>query len=52
MNFIKDLDKKLEGAPNHVLTASLIIAGIVAWIVALFFNPTTKAAVLSWMILP
>jgi hypothetical protein len=52
MNFIRDLDKKLEGAPNTVLTAGLILAGIVAWIVALFMNPTTKVAVLSWMILP
>jgi hypothetical protein len=52
MNYIRDLDRKLEGAPNSVLTAGLIIAGIVAWIVAIFLNPTTKAAVLSWMILP
>ena len=52
MNFVKELDEKLEGAPNHVLTAGLILAGIVAWIVAIFMNPTTKAAVLSWMILP
>jgi hypothetical protein len=52
MNYIRDLDRKLEGAPNSVLTVGLLIAGIVAWIVALFLNPTTKAAVLSWMILP
>jgi hypothetical protein len=52
MDFIKNLDRKLEGAPNNVLTASLILAGIIAWIVAIFMNPTTKAAVLSWMILP
>ena len=52
MNFIKDLDRKLEGAPNRVLTVGLILAGIFAWIIAFFANPTAKAAVLSWMILP
>ena len=52
LNYIREFDRKLEGAPNHVLTAGLILAGIVAWIVAIFMNPTTKAAVLSWMILP
>jgi hypothetical protein len=52
MDFIKNLDRKLEGAPNSVLTAALILAGIIAWIVAIFMNPTTKAVVLSWMILP
>lgn len=52
MSFIKELDAKLEGAPNSVLTIGLILAGIVAWFVAIFMNPTTKAAVLSWMILP
>jgi hypothetical protein len=52
MNFIRELDSKLEGAPDHVLTIGLIVAGIVAWIIALWANPSTKAAVLSWMILP
>ena len=52
MNFIHRLDAKLEGQPESVLTLGLIIAGIVAWLIALFANPTTKAAALSWMILP
>jgi len=52
VNFIKNLDAKLEGAPDYVLTVGLILAGIVAWITAIFLNPTTKAAVLAWMVLP
>lgn len=52
MSWITSLDKKLEGAPNSVLTIGLILAGIVAWIVAIFANPTTKAVVLAWMVAP
>lgn len=52
MGWIDSLDKKLEGAPNSVLTVGLIVAGIVAWLVAIFANPTTKAAVLAWMVAP
>lgn len=52
MDWITNLDKKLEGAPNSVLTVGLIITGIVAWLVAIFANPTTKAVVLAWMVAP
>lgn len=52
MDWIDSLDKKLEGAPNWILTAGLIVAGIVAWVTALFANPTTKAVVLAWMVAP
>lgn len=52
MNFIDKLDKKLEGAPDAVLTAGLIFAGIVAWVIALFGNPSLKALVLAWMVAP
>jgi hypothetical protein len=48
----KDLDKKLEGAPDSVLTAGLLLAGIFAIIIALFSKPTFKAVALAWMIAP
>ncbi|HEY7419300.1 MAG TPA: hypothetical protein VH593_29220 [Ktedonobacteraceae bacterium] len=52
MNFIRQIDAKLKGAPDNVLTVGLIIAGILAWIVAIYANPTTKALVLTWVIAP
>jgi len=52
MNFLKDLDKKLEGLPDRSLTIFLLLAGIVAIIVALYGTPTMKAAVLTWMVAP
>lgn len=49
---ITKLDKKLEGLPNNTLSLLLILAGIVAWIVAIYGNPTLKVAVLGWMLIP
>lgn len=52
MSILREVDAKLKGAPEAVLTIGLILAGIVAWIVALFGTPTLKATVLTWMTLP
>lgn len=52
MNFIVRLDRKLAGQPDEVLTLFLIIAGIIAWIVAIWGNPTLKALILAWIVLP
>jgi hypothetical protein len=52
MNFLKDLDKRLEGAPDSLLTGGLLLAGIVAWLVALFGRPVLKATILAWMVAP
>jgi len=52
VSLVRQLDAKLEGAPNYLLTTGLIVAGIIAWIIGIFGNPTTKAAVLAWMVFP
>jgi len=52
MSFVKQVDAKLEGAPDWILTVGLIVAGIVAWIVALAGRPALKVAVLAWMLAP
>jgi len=52
MNFLKDLDRKLAGLPDKSLSITLILAGIIAIIVALYGTPTMKAAVLTWMVAP
>ena len=52
MSFITGLDKKLEGAPDAILTAGLILAGVFAIIIAIVGNPSLKALVLAWMVAP
>jgi hypothetical protein len=52
MSLIKQLDAKLEGAPETVLTVGLILAAIVALIVAITGTPTLKATVLGWILFP
>jgi len=52
MSFLKELDAKLQGAPDSLLTAGLILAGIFAWLLAIYATPSFKAAALAWMIFP
>ena len=49
---IKQLDEKLAGAPDNVLTTLLIVLGMVVLFVAIKGTPTMKAAVAAWVILP
>lgn len=52
MSWILKLNKTLAGAPNHVLTLLLIGLAAAAMLVALMGNPTMKAALAAWFILP
>lgn len=52
MSWILRIDKALAGAPNHVLTLLLIGLAAAALLVALVGNPTAKAAVAAWFLLP
>lgn len=49
---IRDIDTALHGYPENILSVILFGIAIVAIVVALFGNPTLKAAVSAWMILP
>lgn len=49
---IRDIDAALHGYPESILAVILFGLAIVAIVVALFGNPTLKAAVSAWMILP
>lgn len=52
MSWILKLNKTLAGAPNNVLTLLLIGLAAAALLVAFVGNPTAKAAVAAWFILP
>lgn len=52
MSWILRIDKALAGAPNHVLTLLLIGLASVALFIAFTGNPTAKAAVAAWFLLP
>jgi hypothetical protein len=52
MSWILRIDKALAGAPNDLLTLLLIGLAAVALLIAFTGNPTTKAAVAAWFILP
>lgn len=52
MKWIRGLEARLQGAPDAVLSISLlIIAGVLIW-VALTAPATAKALALAWAILP
>jgi hypothetical protein len=51
-HILSDFDAKLRGFPETTLTILLIIAGLVAWFVAIYGTPTLKAVLLAWMIAP
>ena len=52
MSWILKLNKTLAGAPNEALTLVLVGLASVALLVALVGNPTMKAALAAWFILP
>lgn len=52
MSWILRIDKALAGAPNDVLTLLLIALAGVSLLVAFVGNPTAKAAVAAWFLLP
>lgn len=52
MSWILRIDKALAGAPNELLTLLLIALAGVALLIAITGNPTAKAAVAAWFILP
>lgn len=49
---IQQLDAKLEGLPNQVLTVLLIVLGLFAIMVAVAAPPTFKAVLAAWFIAP
>jgi hypothetical protein len=50
--FIKQIDDKISGWPDNVLTIVLIGLGVFAIVVALKGRPTYKAALAAWFIAP
>jgi len=52
MSWILRIDKALAGQPDGVLTLMLLGLAGVALVIAFTGNPTTKAAVAAWFILP
>jgi len=55
MNIIeayKKANSTIEGWPEEVLTAALVIAAIVAILVAMFGSPLMKGVVIAWIVLP
>lgn len=52
MSWILKIDKALAGQPDGILTLLLIGLAAVALLIAFMGNPTTKAAVAAWFILP
>lgn len=49
---ISQLDRYLQGFPDAVLTAGLIIGAMIVLLVAFRSPPILKAAVLAWIIAP
>lgn len=52
MSWILRIDKALAGQPDTVLTLLLLGLAGAALLVAITGNPTTKAALAAWFILP
>lgn len=52
MSLVKKLDDDLNGLPDQTISIVLVGVAIVAIIVALVGNPTTKAIVAAWLIAP
>lgn len=49
---IRALDKKLEGLPDGALTILLVALALFALYVAMTGNPTSKALLAAWFIIP
>jgi hypothetical protein len=49
---IKQLEQRLEGEPDNVLTLILLLIAAFTVIVALSGNPLVKAVVAAWFIAP
>lgn len=52
MSVIKQIDKALAGAPNHVLTIILFVIAAIAVLIALYGTPSLKIIAASWFIAP
>jgi hypothetical protein len=52
MRLIDAVDRWLVGTPEHLITIGLILAGIIAWIIAIYGRPAFKVAALAWIIAP
>jgi hypothetical protein len=50
--FIKELDEKLEGLPDDILSVILIALGLLAIGTAIWGRPTFKALLAAWFIAP
>jgi hypothetical protein len=50
--FLDNLDTKLKGQPENVITFLLIGLAFTIVIIALKGSPTLKAATLAWVMLP
>lgn len=50
--FIKELDEKLEGLPDTLLSVILVSLGLFAIGVAIWGRPTLKALVAAWYLAP
>lgn len=49
---IKQIDQRLQGLPDRVLTILLIVAALVLVAIALRGQPVLKAIALAWVIAP
>lgn len=52
MSLLKQIDSKLKGEPENVLTFLLFGVAVVAVVIAVYGSPTLKAAATIWMIAP
>ena len=51
-NVFRQLEAKLQGTPDSLLTAGLLVAAGVLVVTALTAPATVKAAVLAWAVFP
>lgn len=48
----QNLNRKLRGSPDSMLTALLMLVAAIAVLTAIYAQPATKAAVAAWFIFP
>lgn len=52
MSLFPRIDKAMAGQPDRALTAVLLLVAAIAVLVALYAQPSVKAAVATWFVLP